>query len=96
MIVRFDVRAEAELDAAIAYYDSQSARLGNQFLHEFRRTVDRILVFPNAWPKQIHEMRQCRVKRFPYGVVYLASDDVITIIAIAHLQRDYGYWRDRR
>lgn len=33
--------------------------------------------------------------RFPYGVIYATDPEEIVILAIAHMHRRPGYWRDR-
>jgi hypothetical protein len=38
---------------------------------------------------------RCRVNRFPYGLVYEVSGEEIVIVAVMHLHRRPGYWRDR-
>jgi hypothetical protein len=40
-------------------------------------------------------MRQHRLNRFPYGIVYQVREDEIAILAVAHLHRRPRYWRDR-
>jgi hypothetical protein len=34
-------------------------------------------------------------RRFPYGVVYQILESEILVVAITHLHRRPGYWRDR-
>jgi hypothetical protein len=41
--------AEAELLEAIACYNSQSEGLGFEFAAEVKRTIERIVQYPNAW-----------------------------------------------
>jgi hypothetical protein len=35
------------------------------------------------------------VRRFPYGVIYRVREEVIWVVAIAHMRRRPGYWLDR-
>jgi len=39
--------------------------------------------------------RRCLVHRFPYGVIYQVTGEVILIIAVMQLNRKPGYWRGR-
>lgn len=39
-------RASEELEAAVAYYNSQQAELGTAFLSEFEETIERIVDLP--------------------------------------------------
>jgi len=36
------------------------------------------------------------VRRFPYGVVYRKTPSVIRILAVMHLMRKPGYWKERK
>ena len=52
MKVRFLAEAEAELDAAVAFYDGRAAGLGLDFAREVRTGLTRIQEHPkrgNAW-----------------------------------------------
>jgi len=40
-------------------------------------------------------LRKCRVLRFPYGLLFRDREDHIEIIAVMHLRRRPGYWKDR-
>jgi toxin ParE2 len=87
--------AQQELDEAIAYYDAQAPGLGNAFLLETVAAIDRIRRFPDAWHPLGEGIRRCRLRRFPYGVIYHFENDDILILAVAHLHRRPDYWRDR-
>jgi len=40
------------------------------------------------------EIRRCRLRRFPYGIIYtLLEDDVVLIISVMHLHRHPLSWR---
>jgi plasmid stabilization system protein ParE len=41
-------------------------------------------------------IRQMRVRKFPYKVVYRNQQDGIEVIAVAHGKRRPGYWKGRR
>jgi len=93
--IRFVVPARRELQDAVRYYNAQRARLGAEFRDEVWETIQRIQTFPEAWHPLSASIRRCQMNRFPYGLVYLASDNEILIIAVAHLHRAPEYWRDR-
>jgi plasmid stabilization system protein ParE len=91
----FHPEAEAELNAAIDYYEDISPGLGYDFAVEVYSTIEKILSFPEAWPELEDEIRRCQTRRFPYGVLYVYSENVILIVAVMHLHRDPAYWKDR-
>lgn len=95
MNIRFLEVAELELDEAASYYNQQSPGLGDAFVLEVVSAIDRIRRFPNAWHPMGEETRRCRLRRFPYGLIYALEGDEILVVAVAHGQREPGYWRDR-
>ncbi len=95
MKVRFLQVAKIELDGGVDYYNRESPGLGYEFLWEVFSAIDRIKQFPQAWQIFHENARRCLVRRFPYGVIYIQEDDLVLILAIAHLHREPGYWIDR-
>jgi len=87
--------AQAELDDAYLWYEAQSNGLGDRFLAEVVHAFGLIQQFPNAWHPLSANTRRCRLKRFPYGVVYSVDGDGVVVLAIAHLHREPGYWSGR-
>ncbi len=95
MTVRFLEVAQRELDEAIAYYNSQVPGLGDAYLLESVATIERIRRFPEAWQPLGEQLRRCRLRRFPYGLIYAVDEGSILIVAVAHTHRRPDYWRDR-
>ena len=87
--------AEAELDEAERWYEERAVGLGLDFLFEVDATVGRIRAFPRAWPEVRPGIRRALVHRFPFGLLYAPSQDLIYVVAVMHLSRKPGYWRDR-
>ena len=95
MNVRVLEVAQQELDEAIAYYNSQAPGLGDAFLLEAVAAIDRIRRFPQAWHPLGESTRRCRLRRFPYGLIYHEDKGEVVIVAVAHSHRRPDYWRDR-
>ncbi|MFO1082005.1 MAG: type II toxin-antitoxin system RelE/ParE family toxin [Reyranellaceae bacterium] len=95
MTVRFVEPAEEELDHAIRWYGAQTRGLGEAFLMEVIAAARRIERFPEAWHPLGDGMRRCRLRRFPYGLIYLVKDGDVIVLAVAHLHRRPDYWRQR-
>ena len=70
MTVRFLEVAQQELDESVIHYDDESPGLGNAFLLETLAAIERIRKFPDAWHPLGKEIRRCRLRRFPYGLIY--------------------------
>lgn len=87
--------AESELAEAVNWYEEQSPGLGDALLVELVRVFRLIERYPDAWHPLSRNTRRCRLARFPYGVIYAQDGDELLVIAIAHLHRAPGYWRER-
>jgi plasmid stabilization system protein ParE len=95
MSVRLLESAQVELDDAIAWYASQAPGLGDAFLIETLKTLKLIEQYPKAWHPLTQQVRRCRLRRFPYSVIYAQEDSDLLVLAVAHQHRKPGYWRAR-
>lgn len=95
MKLRWHAEARAEADAAAAFYNEKQPGLAQRFLDDLEDTLHRIRRHPKACRQVEGEIRKCRVAHFPYGVIYRVRSDLIEIIAVTHLRRSPGYWKQR-
>ncbi|HSK77834.1 MAG TPA: type II toxin-antitoxin system RelE/ParE family toxin [Thermoanaerobaculia bacterium] len=95
MSYSFLAPARSELEEAVGFYDSRQEGLGDEFAAEAQAAIARILHNPYAWPKVSEGVRRCRLRRFPYGLVYQVRPNGLLIVAVMHLRRNPFYWRDR-
>ena len=95
MSIRLLEPAQIELDEAISWYAEQALGLGDAFLIEALKTLRLIEQFPQAWHPLTSEIRRCRLRRFPYSVVYTQDGPGILVLAIAHPHRKPDYWKTR-
>jgi len=93
--VSFHPLAEAEMVAAAAYYESQQESLGKRFLASVQDAINGIVINPRLYPVVDLDLRRCLTKVFPFGVLFRVLDDRIIIVAVMHLARRPGYWKDR-
>lgn len=96
----FHPEAQAEFAADVDWYDDRERDLGGRFADAVRAAVDAAVDDPALWaiwPGWDEEplVRSKGVAGFPYRVVYLVRDDLLTIVAVAHAKRRPGYWQDR-
>jgi len=95
MTYRFLLPAQQDLAEAVDYYERAVPGLGLEFVDELERTVHRIMLQPEAWPRISEHHRRCRMRRFPYGVIYLLEAGEVLIVAVFHLHRHPDSWKGR-
>jgi hypothetical protein len=70
-------------------------RLGNDFLDEFERTLQRIVGEPDRWHQIQASNRKLNFRRFPYAIVYEVEGETHYIKAVMHLHRRPFYRKKR-
>lgn len=93
--VQFHGVAYAEMIESAQRYEGEQADLGRRFLDAVETAVNHVQRFPRSCPRIDRGVRRALVKSFPYGVVYRCSENRIEIIAVMHLHREPGYWKER-
>ena len=89
--------AQAELDAAIFFYESRAKGLGLDLHAKVEQAVRAIQTSPESWPPHKHSgFRKYFVERFPFIIFFLEMPDSIWIAAVAHASRRPGYWTGRQ
>ena len=91
----FHPEARIEFLESIVYYESQQTGLGRRFLEAVSEAVNRIRAHPNMYRLICQDWRQCRIPRFPFGIIYRVHNRRIEIVAVMHLHRRPGYWQNR-
>jgi hypothetical protein len=95
MTVKFLDSAQLEFHDSVNYYNEQSFGWGFEFALEIQKTINRIVLYPNAWVQISKRARKCKCNRFPYSVIYFFDNDEIIIVALMHSKRNPGYWFNR-
>jgi hypothetical protein len=95
MKIDFLEQSEIELYNAMEYYNNISSGLGFEFAPEIKRTLERIIEFPEVWSPLSKRTRRCLMNRFPFGVIYQIRKESILIIAEMHLHQKPTSWKNR-
>lgn len=95
MTVVFDPLAKLEFDEAREYYEVQELGLGERFRIAVWAAIEILERYPNIGRDVRVRIRKMLVKRFPYKLIYSATDSGVYIIAVAHGHRRPDYWVDR-
>jgi plasmid stabilization system protein ParE len=91
------VRPEAleEIADAAAWYDGRATGLSADFLRALDSTLASVRRNPRQYPVIRNDLRRALLRRFPYSVVYTATDEEIVVVARAHWRQDPRHWYKR-
>ncbi len=95
MNVEFLLPAYYEYSDAVDYYNLRFPGLGSKLESDFRKAIERIKKYPDAWQQETKETRRVLLSSFPYKIVYHLYDETVYIIAFAHTHQKPYYWVDR-
>lgn len=88
--------ASDEFSAAVRWYEERRSGLGAEFFDVVTETTALIQARPEIGTAVREDplTRRVLVPRFPYQVVYRLTPTEIVTVAIAHLKRRPGYWKN--
>lgn len=95
LTIHFDARAAKDLEAAVEWYDTRGANLGDRFLERVDELLGRLTEHPQLYSTVEDEIRRALVRQFPFAVYYLLEGQTLRVLAILHTSRRPDYWRDR-
>jgi plasmid stabilization system protein ParE len=98
--IRFEPEALRDIAGAARYYDRERRGLGAEFRQAVNRRVLAFRRFPNSGAPVEHVTtslvaRQVRARQFRYLIIYVVTEDVIRVVAVAHEKRLPAFWADR-
>ena len=88
----FRPEAEADLAAAVSFYETKRAGLGRELMSAVERAVAAIEDAPGAQPPFHHGNGHHKYKlaRFPCVIVFSEEPQAITVVAVAHSKQRPG------
>jgi toxin ParE1/3/4 len=93
----FEDAALEDIEAAVFWYESKSAGLGEHFEREVEIYLDRISLYPESYQLQkgFTNIRKIRLRRFPYYIFYVVLSDSLKIIGVLHVSRSDQFIHER-
>ena len=88
--------AQAEIDAAAAWYEGQKPGLGEDFVAEVQQVLNTMANHPERYPVADGDVREAPVSSFPYCVYYRVKPDRVVVVAVFHTSRDPSIWQGRK
>ena len=77
------------------WYKARSSVLGEGFISEVQKAIDRLRENPKLFAKVYRGVRRSPVLRFPYEVFFREEEKRVAVMAVAHLRRDPDFWKQR-
>lgn len=86
--------AEADVRAAVEYYDAAETDLRDGFIDELDRLLLRLSEFPRSAQRVqgFDAVRRALLRRFPFAVFYAEEEDQIVVLRVTHTARSTETW----
>lgn len=84
-----------EIKGSYNWYEEKLQGLGDKFLSELEDGFTAIQNFPDTWATFQYTFKRYILNKFPFSIIYKASNEEIFIIAVMHNSRKPTYWLDR-
>lgn len=87
---------QADVEAAVAFYESRVPGLGAGFIRELDEAIGAVLRAPDAWPIVKSGIRRYAMARFPYGIYYRCNTEEVRVLVLKHHHRrtEFGLRRN--
>jgi len=89
-----DAAREEGFEAAV-WYGEQQGGLQTRFLAKWKDAENRMVASPQIYRCFEGELRKCRFDVFPYALVFRIRGDELQVLAVMHMSRRPGYWKER-
>ena len=89
------VRAEAEREVfeAASWYEERNPRSAVEFVEAFRTAMAQVAENPLQYQIVEDDIRRAPVGKYPYGLLYVGTDDEVIILSCFHGRRNPAVWR---
>lgn len=93
--VSFYPEAEKEVLKAFLWYTEIKTGLGNEFRESVKNKINSIQRNPKSASFIYKDLRNGRLKRFPFNIIYRISNLNIQVLAVFHHSRNPYEWKAR-
>lgn len=87
--------AAAEYENALLWYAARSVQVALGFEKAIEQSIRYISLHPEAPPLCDQRHRYCKIRKYPYGIIYKLTDRGTRIVAVAHHRQLPGFWLER-
>jgi toxin ParE1/3/4 len=94
--LRVRPQVESDIDAAAQWYEGQQPGLGREFTTAIREAMARLTLNPLLYPirHRRYPLRWMFPNRFPYRIVFLVDESIITVLCVVHAKRHDRVWKE--
>lgn len=75
-------RSSSRLHRRLSAIQQNQPSLGDDFLQRLDNAFERILSAPEMFAKVYKEIRQMKIRRFPYVISYMIESDRVVVLAV--------------
>ena len=93
--VEISLAAENDIRKVFLWYESKKDGLGVEFEMEIEEAVYNIRDSPLKTQVRYNKIRVFFLKRFPYGIHFRVSEDIILIVGVFSTREDPNKWKLR-
>lgn len=87
--------ADEDFAAAVQYYADIDPDLGFRFYREIERLITNVCDHPERYREFDPPARRHFSFEFPFALIYIVKPDYVWIVAVMHMKREPGFWRER-
>ncbi|MFP9113072.1 type II toxin-antitoxin system RelE/ParE family toxin [Flavobacterium sp. RHBU_3] len=93
--LRFTDDAVKDVEEAILWYEEQRTGLSFDFELCLEVAVSEIIRNPEAFQSRYKNVKIVFIKRFPFGIHYIETAEMIIVIGVFHTSRSPKSWKKR-
>ena len=90
--VIFQPIADAEVEAAYAWYEDKQSGLGDEFLRAVAVVIEILSRDPKRFAMTESPYRWAKMRKFPYGIHYSVESKTVLILACLHFRQSKENW----
>lgn len=83
------LRAIADLEETVAWYEAQRPGLGSEFIEGFHKTIQSLKANPEQFSLYYRGFRRTLLRRFPYKVFFRIEGEKVIVFRVLHAKRDH-------
>lgn len=76
-----------DIQESFNWYEKQKLGLGSEFREEVEKGLIQLMTNPLYYTSISKNLRRCRIKRFPFLIIYGIDKKRVVVIGVRHMSR---------